>query len=166
MNITKAIIGGVLAVVVACTAPDLLAQFPGGKPGGMGGRTRGGTPSSSGFQAPRPASDGNVTVLIEYRLGLLEEDLKLTPTLLKSWEPYAERVRAMAADVMRERAPAQSLAPPTAMQQMNRTVDVARNRLTALEDVAAAAKTLYDGPIAGASRQCYYSGTAIPRDIR
>lgn len=30
-----------------------------------------------------------------------------------------------------------------ALQQLDRAVDVARNRLTALEDIASAAKTLY-----------------------
>jgi hypothetical protein len=143
MNIIRGVISGLLAAAIAFTAPDLLAQFSGGK-SGSSGRTRGGAPSS-GIQAPRPSSDGNIVELVEFRLNLLEEDLRLTANQQKLWAPYAERVRALAADIARERAPSQSIAPPTAMQQVNRAVDIARNRLTALEDVGAAAKTLYDG---------------------
>jgi hypothetical protein len=75
---------------------------------------------------------------------MLEEDLKLSPAQLKAWEPFAGRVHAVAEDIARERAPAQSLAQPNAMQQMNRAVDRVRNRLTALEDVSTAAKALYE----------------------
>ena len=141
MNILKGIVSVVLAASFAFAVPDLLAQFPGGKPTG---RTRGGAPSG-GIQAPRPGTDGNITELVEFRLNLLEEDLRLTDNQQRSWVPYAERVRALAADIARDRAPSTSFAPPTAMQQMNRAVDIARNRLTALEDVSATAKTLYDG---------------------
>ena len=142
MNIARGIIGFLFAAAVTLTAPDLLAQF-GGK-SDSSGRSRGRAPSG-GIQAPRPSSDGNIAELIEFRLNLLEEDLRLTDYQQKSWVPFAERVRALAADIARERAPSQSFAPPTAMQQMNRTVDIARNRLTALEDVGGVARTFYDG---------------------
>ena len=82
--------------------------------------------------------------MIEFRLGMLEEDLKMSPAQLRLWEPYAERMRAAVADIVRERAPTQSIGAPNAMQQMNRSVDQARNRLTALEDVAVAAKAFYE----------------------
>ena len=90
------------------------------------------------------SNSGDAAELIEFRLGMLEEDLKMSPAQLRLWEPYAERMRAAVADITRERAPAQSIAAPNAMQQMNRTVDQARNRLTALEDVAVAAKAFYE----------------------
>ena len=96
------------------------------------------------IQAPRQSNSGDTAELIEFRLGMLEEDLKMSPAQLRLWEPYAERMRAAVADITRERAPAQSIAAPNAMQQMNRTVDQARNRLTALEDVAVAAKAFYE----------------------
>ena len=138
------IISVLLCAIIACTAPDLYAQFPGGgRPGAGGGRPFGGPPGGA-TQGPRPAADGNVVELIDFRLGLLEEDLKLANPQLKAWETCAERVRALAADIARERAPSQALAPPTAMQQMTRAVDIARNRLTALEEIAGAAQRLYD----------------------
>lgn len=143
MNLLRGIVSGLLAATVAFSAPDLLAQFPGGK-SGSSGRMRGGA-AAGGIQAPRPSADGSIVELVEFRLNLLEEDLRLTATQQRLWDPYAERVRALAADIARERTPSTSIAPPTAMQQMNRAIDIARNRLTALEDVGAAAKVFYDG---------------------
>lgn len=133
-------------VVTFVFTGEVLAQFPGGGMGGnRGGRSGGGRESGRGtIQAPRPSNSGDAAELIEFRLGMLEEDLKMTPAQLRLWEPYAERMRAAVADVARERAPTQSIAAPNAMQQMNRSVDQARNRLTALEDVAVAAKAFYE----------------------
>jgi hypothetical protein len=135
--------GGALALLLILLATEVLAQFPGG---GMGGsRSGGGRESGRGtILAPRQSNSGNAAELIEFRLGMLEEDLKMSPAQLRLWEPYAERMRAAVADLTRERTPAQSIAAPNAMQQMNRTVDQARNRLTALEDVAVAAKAFYE----------------------
>lgn len=55
----------------------------------------------------------------------------------------AERITAYADDISRERDRGQSDAPANSLAQIDRTVDLARNRLTALEDIASAAKTLY-----------------------
>ena len=57
------------------------------------------------------------------------------------WQAYVDKVRALGNDVARERGrrPAQA----NVQQQIDRIVDAARNRLTALEDVAQAAKALY-----------------------
>jgi hypothetical protein len=78
----------------------------------------------------------------------LYEDLKLTPAQQPSWQSYADKVRALASDLARERSHAQAGAPAgaqlNALQQIDRTLDTARNRLTGLEDIAAAAKTLYE----------------------
>ena len=143
---TKKFAAALLAVLMALLfTTEVLAQFPG--TGGIGGRSSRGGRSESGrgtIQPPRPSNSGDTFELIEFRLGMLEEDLKLTPAQLKSWDPWAAQMRAIATDLQRERAPAQTLTPPTALQQVNRAVDQARNRLAALEDVAAAAKTLYD----------------------
>jgi hypothetical protein len=137
--------GGTLFAVsmVFIFSAEVLAQFPGGgtsRSGRSGGRESGrGT-----IQSPRMSNSGDAAELMEFRLGMLEEDLKLSPSQLRLWEPYAERMRAAVADVMRERAPSQTIAAPNALQQMNRSVDQARNRLTALEDVAVAAKAFYE----------------------
>jgi hypothetical protein len=142
MSHAKKFSGGLLVLLIAMfCASEVLAQFPGSSRGGSRGR---GESGRGAFQTPRPSNSGDTAELIEYRLGMLEEDLKLSPAQLRLWEPYAERVRAVAADIVRARPPAQSIAAPNAMQQMDRAVDAARNRLTALEEVAAAAKSFYE----------------------
>jgi hypothetical protein len=73
--------------------------------------------------------------------------LKLSPNQQKLWDPYADKVRALTGDIVRERtrALAQTGAQLTAPQQIDHALDVARNRLTALEDIAVSAKALYAG---------------------
>jgi len=141
MNIVKGIVTGLLAAIIAGAAPDLLAQMPGG------GRMRGGDRGATGgsVKGPQQSSQENIAELVEYRLLTFEEDLKLSPAQQKTWDPYADKVRALVADITRERARAQAGTHMDAMQQMNHAVDVARNRLTALEDTAASAATLYQG---------------------
>lgn len=139
----KQLAGGLFAVLMVFVfSAEVLAQLPGGS---RAGRSGGGRESGRGtIQAPRPANSGDAAELIEFRLGMLEEDLKMSPAQLRLWDPYAERMRAAVADLKRERASSQGIAAPNALQQLNRTVDTARNRLTALEDVALAAKAFYD----------------------
>lgn len=134
-----------LAAITACAAPDLLAQFPPGGGGFPGGGMRGGRhrPDGSG-KDKRPAIQENTADLVEYRLELLQEDLKLAPGQENAWIAYADKVRALTSDILRERSRAPTMdAPTNALQQMDHAVDVARDRLTALEDIATAAKVLY-----------------------
>lgn len=124
------------------------AQFPGGGfPGGnRGSHTSGGRPAgrppSDGMER-RPRAEESVADLVEYRLGILQEDLKLDIEQERTWMAFSDRVRAMAADVMREQT-RPLLAGATALQQVNQSIDAARNRLTAMEDVAASMQKFYD----------------------
>jgi len=141
---TKWVVTYLLATITACAAPDLLAQFPGGGgfPGGgmRGGRNR----MDNSAKDKRPAIQENATDLVEYRLELFQEDLKLAPGQEKAWISYADKVRALTSDISRERGRGQAMdGQMNALQQMDHAVDVARDRLTALEDIAAAAKVLY-----------------------
>ena len=125
---------------------DALAQFPGGGTGGMRRGSRGESGRGT-IQPPQQSMNNEGGELLEFRLGMLEEDLKLTPVQLKLWDNYADRMREMAADAQRERGngrPSPAVAAPNALQQINKSLDAARDRLTGLEDVAAAAKQLYD----------------------
>ena len=72
----------------------------------------------------------------------LHEDLKLTPQQEPLWDAYLDKIRALGNDIARERRPLGS-AVGNVTQQIDRIVDRARNRLTALEDIAQAAKDLY-----------------------
>jgi hypothetical protein len=87
----------------------------------------------------------SVSDLVAFRLALLQEDLKLTPEQERLWLAYQERTQALAEDISRERKRMQSAMSLNAMQQVAHAVDTARNRLTAWEDIATAARTLYDG---------------------
>jgi len=120
-----------LALMMAAATPAL-AQF--------GGRRRGG-----GDRESRPAdkdagAEPRVNTL-EVTVQELHEDLKLTAEQEPLWQAYVDKVRALGNDVARERGrrPAQANLP----QQIDRILDAARNRLTALEDIAQAAKALY-----------------------
>ena len=138
----KQLAGGLFAVLMAFLfIADASAQFPGSTTrnrGGLGESNRG------TIQKPRPENSNDPVEVLEFRLGMLEEDLKLKPIQMKPWVFYADQARAAATDLAREHSPAQSLAAPNAVQQMNHAVDSTRNRLAALEDVADAAKTLYE----------------------
>jgi len=141
MNAFRTTVACLCAAMLAAAALDASAQFPGG------GRARGGNRGSGDMQRPeRPQGPADVSELVEFRLQAFEEDLKLSPAQQKLWDPFAERVRAVAADIMRERehAKKESTTHPPAPQQIDHALDVARDRLTALEDVAASAKALYD----------------------
>jgi hypothetical protein len=79
----------------------------------------------------------------EFNLHVLDVQrrLKLQPAQQPAWDTYARRVRALMLDQLRgiPRAPENEDAP----HQINRRVDVVRNRLAAMEDVADAAGQLY-----------------------
>ena len=79
----------------------------------------------------------------EVALHELHEDLKLSAEQEKSWQSYEQKMRALIDDQRRDRSrPAESMDLP---KRIDRVVDGARDRLTAMEDVADAAKALYAG---------------------
>ena len=131
-----------VGVTAASVTLESLAQFGGGFPG-SGARGSRNRPDSSARDSRPPVQD-NSPELVEDRLGLLEEDLHLAADQRTAWQSYADKVKALVADIgrERERGPLGS-AQLNSLQQIDHAVDVARNRLTALEDIAAAAHTLY-----------------------
>jgi hypothetical protein len=146
----------VAAISVALVAATANAQMGGvGGMGGIGGR-RGGLSDrnrldqNNSVQGERPAADGLTYEIVEYRLTLLEESLKLTSTQKAEWQTFAKNVSTYAADVARERAriaASTSISASGSSQAgtlyVRQVVDAARNRLTALEDIETAAKALY-----------------------
>ena len=117
-------------VLLAGVTTAALAQL-----GGRRGK-RGGDDQKKGGEEPRVNQ-------IEVTLHEFHEDLKLTDAQEPAWESYVEKLRALARDVARESRsrPAQL----DLLQRIDRIVDSARNRLTALEDIAQSAKSLYAG---------------------
>ena len=145
-----------IAVIVAAlmTAGVACGQVPGG--GGGGGTTsgtRGSSPASRGADTSHlPASkgpagqDANVQLTlqsaVQYRLELLEEDLRVRPEQQKAWLNYRDRVLRLAEDAQRTARTALGGDMP-APQRLDRLSDVARDRLTAIEDIVDAGKQLY-----------------------
>jgi hypothetical protein len=79
---------------------------------------------------------------VQYRLELLEEDLRIRPEQQKAWLNYRERVLRLAEDAQRSSRTALTGDLP-APQRLDRLADIARDRLTAIEDIVDAGKQLY-----------------------
>jgi len=147
------ILGLFLAATMVSAATDVLAQYRGGIPDGRGlpgggsRGSRGGSGDTSRDQRPpveqRPGLQEDAVSLSEFRLEMLRADLKLAPEQEASWKAFADKVSALAADISRERGRLQAITQMKALQRIDQSVDVARNRLTALEDIASVAKALY-----------------------
>ena len=136
-----------LALLVA---PEALAQFQGGgfpgggfPGGGMRGGMRGGGERMRGEQRSQPAVQRNIVDDTDDRLGMLAEDLQLTDAQMPAWQRYADRVKAYAADIARERSRTGVEPRQDVLQQIDHAVDIERDRLTALEDIASAAHVIY-----------------------
>jgi hypothetical protein len=139
----------VLLTAVTMISPTASAQYP----GGHGGGTRGGMGSGHAAQEPSKTRDQPVAdtppnsgapVLVQ--LDQLEDALKLTPQQRAAWNDYADKVLRLADDMTRSRFAARALAPATgttAVQQLDQLAGSARSRLTAVEDIVEAGKTLY-----------------------
>jgi len=132
-------IAAVLAIVVAgCAGPG---GGSGGYPRSHGRGHRGDADRDSAGQrddSTRYAPDPLHMMTEELRI-----DLKLTPEQEPLWQDLVRRVDAMRGDAARERVRLLHPQAETAPQQIDHSVDVARDRLTATEDAAAAARALY-----------------------
>jgi hypothetical protein len=141
------LLSGIMLLVFAAGATDCLAQFGGrGSRGGQGGMS-GGARGDNRDQEIRPGRpDLESLEQVDYRLSILEEDLRLNPTQRTPWDSFANKVRAYAGDIARARARianAPLTGGATGVQHIEQAADDARNRATALDDIAIAAKTLY-----------------------
>jgi len=117
---------GLSFATLSLAAGGALAQT-----GGRGkGRDRGGDKAG----AREPAN------MLEVTLHEFHEDLKLSPAQEPAWLAYEDKLRALEADIARERRQSAQMG---VLLRIDRAVDVARDRLTAVEDIAIAAKTLY-----------------------
>ena len=131
-----------IVVFMAISALDALAQFGGGNRGRMGG-----APPAGGMQRGEATGGGdNFATLLDYRLESFQEDLRLTPNQQKLWDAYADRMRALGADIVRERERTRTPAATqlAAPRQIEHLLDVTRNRMTAFEDIAASTRNLYE----------------------
>ena len=133
-------LGAALAVTTLVALPAAAQSGGGGRPGGMGGM---GGVAGAGARPPAEARAvaANLPELVQIRLAQLEEDLNLRPAQLPLWHAYRDRVLGLLDDVRRAgRAAASESSAP---QRLDALADIARNRLTATEDIADAGKALY-----------------------
>ena len=97
---------------------------------------------------PRPRPDAiakaqeTVQASVKYRLETLEEDLRISPEQQKLWLNYRDRVLRLADDAQRTARTALA-GTMTAPERLDRLSDIARDRLTAIEDIVEAGKLLY-----------------------
>jgi LTXXQ motif family protein len=85
--------------------------------------------------------NANLPELVNIRMSQLEEDLQLTTTQMPLWKTYRSRVMDMLEDT--KRGPRISASETTAPKRFDALADMARNRLTAVEDIVDAGKALY-----------------------
>ena len=83
-----------------------------------------------------------VVSAVQYRLDLLEEDLRLRPDQETLWKGFRKRVLGLAEDTQRN-ARVTLGADMNGPKRLDRLADLARDRLTAVEDIADAGKALY-----------------------
>jgi protein CpxP len=132
-------------IVLAAAATQALAQF--------GGSSRRGSRDKSSGERGKDGAPAEPNML-EVTLHEFHEDLKLTPAQEPAWDSYADKVRALAGDIARASARARSASQGALLARIDQTVDAARDRLTALEEIAAAAKALYAGLTPGQQGVC------------
>ena len=126
-----------LAIGFAITAAGLAWSQAHPTPGGA---SRQGIPVKP--PAPEAAAPASLLGTVQYRLDLLEEDLRLRPEQGAVWGAYRSRVLKLAEDM--QRASRTTLGGDlTAPKRLDRLADVARDRLTAIEDIVDAGKALY-----------------------
>jgi hypothetical protein len=158
------LIAGALVLTSSCLwLPDAYAQFGGGGggPGGggmpSGGRHGGERSKGCDFEGAKvgekPAGPGTEPLSAEqlsFQLNALQIDLHLSPEQAGVWGQFAEQVKTLQSDQARERdrgrtvsANALASAAFNGMQTIRMSVDRARNRMTALEELEMSAKAAY-----------------------
>jgi hypothetical protein len=133
-------------LVVACTLSVVAAAQMPGPSGGSGRPTGTGGPGGRSIQGIPRDNDSRLAgagyfELVTLRIAQLEDDLNLTPAQLPAWNVYKERLTRMLDD--QKRGARVSASETTAPKQLDGLADIARNRLTAVEDIVDAGKALY-----------------------
>jgi hypothetical protein len=138
---------GIMLLTFTIAATDCLAQFGGrSNRGGMGGTPSGSRGENRDQESRLLRPDLESTEQLDYRLSLLEEDIRLQPTQHLQWDSFAAKVRAFAGDIARARARTANSPLNSGIggiQHIENAAEDARNRATALDDLAIAAKSLY-----------------------
>jgi TolA-binding protein len=137
---TRQMFRAAFCVAALAAAADSMAQFGGGRSrGGGGSRER---PQQQEQQRPAPNPETGINML-EQTIEELRIDLKLLPAQVPVWEAYVSKARLLASDIARERSMTTASTQTSVLKRIDQSVDAARNRLAALEEVSDAAKAFY-----------------------
>ena len=137
----------IAAGLMIATESSSFAQFGGRGLGGLFGGLRNprGNTQNNPNNVSRLSPDSYEQT--EHRLALMETDLQLTSQQKEPWQAFADKVRAYASDVSRERAragiPPSEGTSVSGLQHIDLVTDGARIRLNELEDIRTAANALY-----------------------
>ena len=137
----------IAAGLMIATESSSFAQFGGRGSGGLFGGSRNprGNTQNNPNNVSRLTPDSYEQT--EHRLALMETDLQLTSQQKEPWQAFADKVRAYASDVSRERAragiPPSEGTSVSGLQHIDLVTDGARIRLNELEDIRTAANALY-----------------------
>ena len=137
----------IAAGLMIATESSSFAQFGGRGSGGLFGGSRNpqGNTQNNPNNVSRLSPDSYEQT--EHRLALMETDLQLTSQQKEPWQAFADKVRAYASDVSRERAragiPPSEGTSVSGLQHIGLVTDGARIRLNELEDIRTAANALY-----------------------
>jgi hypothetical protein len=131
-------------LLLLLAAEPSLAQMGGGlNIGGMGGPgDRGAHRDSRSDTREQLSDDRNPRDNAQRKFAELEARLALTETQRPYWLRYGDRVSALNGDLARNPG-GKVTANDNAVQQIERKADFLRNRLAALEEIADAARALY-----------------------
>jgi len=120
----------------------------GGGPGGMGGGPGGmGGPQGRGPGGPAEASMAQAAAAdLQMTITRLRDDLKLAKAQQILFDAYVDKITNLGDDIQRSQVTLRStnnveLASP---QQFGQMIDLARNRLTAVEEIAEAGTKLFE----------------------
>jgi hypothetical protein len=143
-NVRRGMLAGAFLLTVLAVAADAMAQFGGAFPGGGGMRGgRGGGDRGASREQQRPAAAEPRVDTLEQSIEELRVDLKLQQAQMPAWEAYTGKLRALAGDISRSRSQMPAGPETNVLQRLDRSVDAARNRLAAVEEVSDAAKALF-----------------------
>jgi hypothetical protein len=157
-----------LALLLLAAVCGQAAAQPGGRRGGTDGdRTRQESPRRDEVTAMSPSDQARM------QLANVRSALKLTPEQAPVWQAYENRVLGLLEDLSRG---VNQPSGVNALKQIDSRIDVVRNRLTAMEDIAEAANKLYaslsdeqksmaDRMLAG-TLPALYSGTPARTEAR
>jgi len=156
MQIAKSAAMLALGLLAFTTLGIAYAQFPGGgagggmgrSPGGIGGGPGGmGGPPGRGSGGPAEKSMAQVAAAeLQMNIASLRGDLKLSKAQQSLFDTYVDKVTTLGDDIQRTQLTLRSAknVERGIEQQFGQMIDVARNRLAAVEDIAEAGTILFE----------------------